>query len=558
MAKVKHPVTAYADQVITGKVPAGELVTLACERHIRDLKTAKTRGLRFSEPAADHAIEFYRFLRHSKGEWAGCELQLEPWQVFIIGSVFGWLRSDGTRRYRTAYNEVPRKNGKSTLAAGVGLYLFMADGEPGPEIYSAATKRDQARIVWNESAQMVKASPFLSSRVKVYPGKGNMNILLNRAIFEPLGADADTMDGLNIHGAIVDELHAHKNRGVWDILETATGARRQPLIFAITTAGYDRNSICWEQREYAERVLRGVIEDDTYFAYIACIDEGDDWLDESTWAKANPNLGVSVKIDDLRRKAQKAREMPAAQNGFMRLHLNRWTTQNERWMSMEAWDASSGLVVPEKLVGRECYAGLDLSSTTDLTSLVLVFPDYDNGSYTVLPHYWLPRDTMLDKEKKDKVPYSSWVRQGFMTATDGSVIDYGSITQKLLEWRGLYDIKELAFDRWGASKLVQELDDLRLCTLVPFGQGFMSMSPPTKELMNLVLQRRLVHGGNPVLRWNVDSLVVQQDPAGNLKPNKAKSTARIDGAVAMIMALDRAIKHQVIRPAYEGRELRTL
>lgn len=225
---------------------------------------------------------------------------------------------------------------------------------------------------------------------------------------------------------------------------------------------------------------------------------------------------------------------------------------------MEVWDASSSFVVPEKLKGLECYAGLDLSSTTDLTALVLVFPDYEAGTYSVLPHYWIPRDTMLEKEKKDRVPYSAWVRQGFITATDGNVIDYASIIQKLIEWRDQYEIKELAFDRWGASKLVQELDDMRLCTLVPFGQGFASMSPPTKELMNLVLQQRIIHGGNPVMRWNVDNLVIQQDPAGNIKPNKAKSTARIDGAVAMIMALDRAIKHQVIRPAYEGRELRTI
>ncbi len=339
MAKAKHAVTEYAEQVIKGKIPAGELVILACERHLRDLKTAKMRGLYFSEAAADHAIDFFRFLRHSKGEWAGCELALESWQRFIVGSLFGWFGADGTRRFRTAYDEVPRKNGKSTLAAGIALYLFAADGEPGPEVYSAATKRAQARIVWNEAASMVKASPFLQKRIGVYPGKGNMTITANRAMFEPLGADADTLDGLNIHGAIVDELHAHKKRGMWDVLETATGSRRQSLIFGITTAGFDRNSICWEQREYAERVLRNVIEDDTYFAYIATIDPGDDWQDEQTWAKANPNLGISVKINDLRRKALKAKEMPAAQNAFMRLHLNIWTSQYARWMSMDVWDA---------------------------------------------------------------------------------------------------------------------------------------------------------------------------------------------------------------------------
>src|SRR5512139_1249755 len=290
----------YIDDVVAGRVVACHWVQAACQRHVDDLKHGAERGLHFDREAAEHVLKFFTILKHSKGEWAGRPLVLEPWQQFLIWTLFGWKRADGTRRFRTAYIEVARKNGKSTIGAGVGLYLLAADGEPGAEIYSAATKRDQARITHLEAVRMVKASPMLRKRIRTF--RDNLNIEGTASKFEPLGADADTLDGLNIHGAIIDEIHAHKTREVWDKLDTGTGARRQPLMFGITTAGYDRQSLCWTLNEYSKKVLDGVIEDDTFFALIYTLDDGDDWQDETTWIKANPNLKVSKKNDDLRRK----------------------------------------------------------------------------------------------------------------------------------------------------------------------------------------------------------------------------------------------------------------
>ena len=548
-----HRVTRYARSVADGDVPAGRLQRLACDRHLNDLQHARERGLRFDVELADRAIRFFGFLRHSKGEWAGQSFDLAEWQAFIVGSLFGWLREDGLRRFRTAYVEVPRKNGKSTLLSGIGLYLLIADDEPGAEIYTAATKRDQARITHGEAARMVKASPFLRNRIGAF--RDNLHVEATHSKFEPLGADSDTMDGLNIHGAIIDELHAHKTSGVVDVLDTATGARRQPLIVEITTAGWDRQSICWQHHEYTRQIVEGLIEDDSWFGFIAAADADDDWTDERTWQKANPNYSVSVKPDDLRRKALKAQQMPAAQNSFKRLHLNIWTEQADRWMTIEAWDKCAGALDPEMLIGRECYAGLDLASTTDIAALVLVFPSDDDPTiYDVLCYFWVPAETVLQRTRSGSVPYATWVDQGLIFATEGNVIDYRAIMATLDELAQLYDIREVAYDRWGATELIQTLQDEGL-EVVPFGQGFVSMSPPTKSLMTMVLSERIRHSNNPVLRWMAGNMVVREDPAGNLKPDKSKSTEKIDGMVALIMGLDRAERHENGSSVYEERDL---
>ena len=548
-----HRVARYARSVADGDVPAGGLQRLACDRHLNDLQHARERGLRFDVELADRAIRFFGFLRHSKGEWAGQSFDLAEWQAFIVGSLFGWLREDGLRRFRTAYVEVPRKNGKSTLLSGIGLYLLIADDEPGAEIYTAATKRDQARITHGEAARMVKASPFLRNRIGAF--RDNLHVEATHSKFEPLGADSDTMDGLNIHGAIIDELHAHKTSGVVDVLDTATGARRQPLIVEITTAGWDRQSICWQHHEYTRQIVEGLIEDDSWFGFIAAADADDDWTDERTWQKANPNYSVSVKTDDLRRKALKAQQMPAAQNSFKRLHLNIWTEQADRWMTIEAWDKCAGALDPDMLIGRECYAGLDLASTTDIAALVLVFPSDDDPTiYDVLCYFWVPAETVLQRTRSGSVPYATWVDQGLIFATEGNVIDYRAIMATLDELAQLYDIREVAYDRWGATELIQTLQDEGL-EVVPFGQGFVSMSPPTKSLMTMVLSERIRHGNNPVLRWMAGNMVVREDPAGNLKPDKSKSTEKIDGMVALIMGLDRAERHENGSSVYEERDL---
>ena len=405
------PVTAYARAVTEGRVLANRLLRLACERHLEDLSSATARGLRFDSAAARHAIEFFGFLRHSKGEWAGQTFELAPWQAFVVGCLFGWQRSDGLRRFRTAYCAVPRKNGKSTLSAGIGLYLLVADGEQGAEVYSAATTRDQARIVFDEAKRMVASSPALKRRVGILIN--NLHVAASAARFMPLSSDASSMDGLNVHGAIIDELHAHRTRHVVDVLETATGARRQPLLFEITTAGYDRHSICFEHHDYSIKVLESVLQDDSWFAFIAAADEGDDWTDPAVWRKANPNFGLSVKEDDLARKAEKAIALPGAQNAFRRMHLNEWTEQAERWIDMAAWDACDAPVDLELLRGRPCFGGLDLSTTTDVTALAWVFPpDHDDDLWRVLSRYFVPAENLRQARRARPCALRPVVRSG--------------------------------------------------------------------------------------------------------------------------------------------------
>ena len=539
----RDAVTAYARKVVAGKIVAGNWVRLACERHLRDLKGGRKRGLYFDREGADFAIEFFGFLKHSKGKWAGDTFQLAPWQKFIVGCLFGWKRKrDGTRRFRTAYCEVPRKNGKSTLAAGIGLYLLVADGEQGAEIYSAATKRDQATIVHGEATRMVRSSPSLRKRVRIY--KNNLNVEKSNSKYEPLGADQDTLDGLNVHGAIIDELHAHKTSGVVDKLDTATGAREQPLLFEITTAGYDQQSICFVHHQYTEQVLEGVIEDDSWFGFIATIDKEDDWTDERVWAKANPNYGGSVNPEDLKRKAVRAMKMPTEQNIFKRMHLNVWTEQAERWLDLAEWDECGGAVDLEALKGRKCWVGLDLADTSDLAAMVAVFAsDDEEPVFDLVPFFWLPGDNLEERSRKNRVPYNAWMDQGLLRVTEGNVLDYDAVMVALDELAQWADISELAYDRWGATELIQKAQGAGV-DVIPFGQGYASMSPAMKGFLTLVLQRRIRHGNHPILRWMASNVVATMDPAGNIKPDKSKSRQKIDGIVASIMGLDRATRRE--------------
>lgn len=540
-----HPAEQYAHDVLAGRVIVGLLVRLCVQRHERDLQQPPS-GCYFDRAAADRVIRFFGMLRHSKGEWRGKPFELSAWQQFLLWVLFGWKRADGKRRFRTAYTEIARKNGKSTLAAGIALYLFCADGEGGAEVYASATKREQARIVWSEAKRMVQASPALRRRIGIF--KDNLHVESTASKFEPLGSAEDTLDGLNISGGIIDELHAHKSRDTYDVLETATGARSQPLLFLITTAGFNRQSICWELREYSLKVLKGVITDDTWFAWIATIDEGDDWRDPAVWSKANPNLGVSVKLDDLQRKCDKAKEVPAAQNNFRRLHLNEWTQQNERWIPLELWRACCAAVLLEQLRGRDCYLGMDLSSKIDLTALVGLFPPLPAAAgeppepWQVLPYFFVPEDNIFERERRDRVPYSTWIREGHCIATDGNVIDYDAIAAKIDELATYVRIVEIAFDPWNAQHLATQLANKGF-QLVEFRQGFVSFNEPCKELEALINSQSLAHGHHPVLTWCADNVAVDLDPAGNYKPNKLKSAERIDGIVALLMALGRALKN---------------
>jgi phage terminase large subunit-like protein len=395
---------------------------------------------------------------------------------------------------------------------------------------------------------MVTQSPALLEQSKVYEPQKRIVFYQPQLDGPPLlsfycaiSAEAYTKDGLNAHGIIYDELHAAPNRELWDVLKTSQGARRQPATVVTTTAGYDRNSICWELHDYARKIKEGIISDPTWLVVIYAADEKDDWTSEDVWRKCNPALGTFRNIDEMRSECKRAQETPAYEMTFRRLYLNQWVNSVERWMPMDKWDTCGGKIDLEALRGRPCYAGLDLSSNIDLTALCLVFP-MGEGRYNVLPFFWIPEDTARERERRDRVPYQFWERQGFVKYSRGNVIDYRFILQELLSLRTQYDIREIAFDPWNNSQIAQDMKDDGF-TVIDFRQGMRSMSGPTKDLMNTVLSGNLQHGGHPVLRWNADNLVVEQDAAGNLKPDKAKATQKIDGMVALIMGLDRAIRH---------------
>jgi len=500
---------------------------------------AGTKGVsRFDPDAAQLAVGFFRdCLTHVKGEKAGHPFELDNWQEDIISTLFGWKRQDGTRRYRTAYIEIPRKNGKSTLCAAVALYMLYgrAVAEPGGEIYSAAAEREQASIVFDIAAQMVAAEPVLRECSQTF----RKSIVKGASSYKVLSADAFTKHGLNASTIIFDELHAQPNRDLWDVLATSTGARKQPLTIAITTAGYDRNSICYEVHDYASKVRDGIIEDETFLPVIYGADEKDDFKDPATWKKANPGLGTSIRLDYLEIEAKKAAELPSYENTFRRLHLNQWTEQAVRWLPMDRWDEAD----PFAAFGeRAVYAGLDLASTTDIAALVMVAQD-DDGGFDVMSRFWIPAENAHRRERKDRVPYEAWIREGLVTATPGDVISYDQIREDILELTKEVNIKQIAVDRWNATQIVTQLDgELPAGTMVMFGQGYRSMSAPSKQLEALVMSRKLHHNNNPVMRWMASNCAIQTDPAGNIKPTKdeKKSTGKIDGIVALVMGLARA------------------
>jgi len=553
-----HPVTEYAEAVISGEEVAGKFVRWACQRHLDDLQRD---DVYFDEGAANRIITFYRLVPHVRGRWAGKPIELQPWQKFVVGCLFGWKREDGTRKYREVYIQVARKNGKTVLLAVLGLYGLRFDDEAGAEIYSAATTRDQSKEIFDPAKRMVEKSRHLDD-IQTY--RNNLSHQESFSKFEPLSSDYDTLEGKNIHFGLVDELHAHPDSGVWDVLADGTGSREQPLMIAITTAGFNQESFCFKYRKYCIDILDPSapdFTDDSQFAYIAELDEDDDWHDPSTWRKANPNLDVSVSLDNLERRISKAKRMPSLRNRIICKRLNIWTKAETRWMDMQSWDDAAGYdmddfeQVKEELEGEMCYAGLDLSSKIDITAYVKVFPQ--GGNYVVVPEFWLPKDRVHERSQEDGVPYDVWAEKGLVNTTEGNVVHYDAIENLILDEYEKYNIKEVAHDRWGAIQVAQHLDDAGL-TMVPTGQGYKSMSEPMKELEKLVLEGKLLHFGHPVLRWMADNTVAKTDPSENIKPDKKKSKERIDGIVALIMAIDRAIRHGEFTSIYEERGVRVL
>ena len=535
-------------------------------RHLRKLKDyTPTKFMaedsHYDKAAADYAVRFIECLAHTKGTWAGKPFELIDWQERIIRDLFGVLKPNGYRQFNTAYIEIPKKNGKSELAAAVALLLTCGDGEERAEVYGCAADRQQAAIVFDVAADMVRMCPALNKRVKILTSQKRIVYTPTNSFYQVLSAEAYSKHGFNIHGVVFDELHTQPNRKLFDVMTKGSGdARMQPLYFLITTAGTDTNSICYEQHQKAQDILEGRKIDKTFYPVIYGAPDDADWTSPEVWKNSNPSLGETIGMDKVEAACESAKQNPGEENAFRQLRLNQWVKQTIRWMPMHKWDACKVDFDESLLEGRVCYGGLDLSSTTDITAFVLVFPPTDEDNhYYILPYFWLPEETLDLRVRRDHVPYDLWQRQGYLMTTEGNVVHYGFIENFIDELGTRFNIREIAFDRWGAVQMSQNLEGLGF-TLVQFGQGYRDMSPPTKELMKLTLEQKIAHNGHPVLRWNMDNIFIKRDPAGNIKPDKEKSTEKIDGTVATIMALDRAIRcgNDTGDSIYDERELLVL
>ena len=551
---------AYAERVVSGEQPAAAPLRQACERALEDRRkfTGGESPYYYDESAANKCIKFFGFLRHLKGPLANTPFLLADWQLFIVCQVYGWRRtSDGYRRFRTLYIEVPRKSGKSTFCSGLSLYALIADGESAAEVYAAATTRDQARIVHGDAQAMVKKSPQLLQHLKVH-----RSAILHEATaskFEPVSSEAGSLEGRNPSFSVIDELHVHKTSEVWDVLNVASGARAQPLILAITTAGTNLEGICYEIRDYVLKVLNPALDvgDDTFFAAIWTIDDDDDWRDPLVWQKANPGWGISVYPDDMERLAKQAMESPSGETNFRTKRLNQWQNSASAWLTSTDWLASAGERPPiENFLGCDCYLGLDLASVSDFASLAIIFAR-GGKLYPYVKHY-LPEDTVASTSGQNGVKYRQWVKEGYVTATEGNVTDLSYIERDIEKLMGEYSVREIGYDAFGATQLSASLLE-KGAPMVKMSQGIMAMSDPSKEFEKAVKAKVLVHGGDPVLAWMVSNCVLYTDPNDNIKIKKGGAKNKIDGVIALVMALGRLkVNGGLVKNVYEQRGIRTL
>lgn len=495
--------------------------------------------------AAERAITAINHLTHTKGPFAGQPFHLRPWQEQILHKMFRTSR-DGRRVYRQVLLMLPRKNGKTELAAALAIYFLLCDGEIGGEVYSAAADKDQAALVFNVAAQMIRNDAHLDGLVEIIDSHKRIVHRASGSFYRAISAEAYSKHGFNASCVIYDELHAAPNRELWDVLATSQGARAQPMLIAISTAGYDRHSILWELYAHAKKVRETPALDPTFLPVIYEAPAAADWTSERVWKRANPALGDFRSREEMRIACQRAKEIPAQEQSFRRLYLNQWTESHARWLSLTHWDACH-LPPPHALDGRRCWVGMDLSSTKDLTALVAVFPD-EGHSFDVLAQFFVPADNLRQRVTRDRVPYDQWAKTGYLIATPGNIVDYDIVRRTLSTWASRYDVKEVAFDPWNATDLVVRLTEQDGFTCVPMRQGYPTLSAPTKALETAVLSGALRHDGHPVLRWCVANVSVETDAAGNIKPSKKVSTERIDGVVALVMAIDRMTRNNQTRP----------
>lgn len=557
----------YADDVVSGKIPACKWVIAACLRQQDDRKRALKKGapIVWRPEKAEHICKFAELMPHIKGEWAKRKelIRLEPWQAFVYTTLFGWYLPNGNRRFRTGYEEVPRKNAKSTKSSTIGNYMLAADGEAGAEVYSAATTRDQAKIVFADAQAMARKSPGFCKKFGIEVTARSIHVMDTASKFEPLSAEGETLDGLNVHCAILDELHAHKKRDVFDVIETATGSRNNSLIWLITTAGSNRAGICYEQRTYVTQILNsvlkrhpeipadyrgGCVDDDSYFGIIYTIDEeqkdadgniispADDWTTEAAWRKANPNYGISVKPDDIARLAHKAQNISSATNNFLTKRLNVWVNANTAWMNMRAWDKCADPTMKlEDFAGQPCRVSFDLASKIDIAARGQLFTR--EGHYYFFLQSYLPEDRI---EESDNSQYSGWARDGFISTTEGNVLDFDILETDLKLLAADFEIKEVAYDPFQATQFSTRMMAEGF-EMVEYRPTVLNFSEPMKELEKLVLQGRFHHNGDPVLAWMASNVVAHMDAKDNIYPRKEKPENKIDGIISLLMCLGREI-----------------
>lgn len=558
------PVTRYARNVTSGKIVAGPHVRAACLRHLDDLEHGPARGLRFDTALVKRAVGFYRdVLRLAGGEFEGLPYELIDWQAFIVGSLFGWIDAAGFRRFRVAYIETAKGSGKSPLAAGVGMYGLVADGEPRAEIYAAATKKDQAMVLFRDAVAMVDQSPELSRRLhKSGVGTNVWNIasIQTGSFFRPISAD-DGQSGPRPHIALLDEIHEHRTGYVVEMLKAGQKGRRQPLMFMITNSGADKRSVCWEYHDYGAKVAAQQIEDDSFFAYVCALDDTDNpFKDKSCWPKANPSLGITIPERYLEDQITQARGMPSKESVVRRLNFCQWTEADAPWISSQAWFAAEDKSAAVQLRGRRCWGGLDLSSTQDLTALVIGFePTADDPYWRYLSWFWLPGDGLHDKADRDRVPYMAWRDAGHLVALPGSAINKLAVLKQASEIAAEFDLQAIHYDRWRIEDLKMLMDQEGISLpLAPFGQGFKDMAPAVEEFERRLVGNTLRHHGNPVMTWCAANAVVVSDPAGNRKIAKDRATGRVDGIVAAVMATGASMTAQSGPSVYEDRGVLTL
>lgn len=527
----------YCRDVLAGKVLACKWVKLACQRHLNDLERQKEKGFpfKFDQNKADRVCKFAEMTTHIKGPKAGTTITLEAWQKFVLCSVFGWVeKTTGLRRFRKAYVEVPRGNAKSTLSSAIGLYMLACDGESGAEIYSAATTRDQARIVFNVAQEMARRFPGYREKFSVEVSAHAVTQSTTASKFIPLSSDANKLDGLNIHNAIVDELHAHPTREVYDVLETGIGKRAQPLLWCITTAGFDLSGVCYEVRTLVTKTLEGAIQNDGLFGVIYTIDDSDEWFTDESLIKANPNWYASIDHKTVKQMRDEALAMPSKQGNYKTKHLDVWCSASSPWLSMEAWDKckDEGLTL-EKVKHLPCVIALDLATKIDCVAAVKLFWDGDGDDRHVyaFPRFYIPQAAVGDGRNSQ---YRGWQLSGFLTITDGEIIDFDRIKADLKEDLSAFDVQKVPYDPWQATQLATEMAN-EGAPMLEFRNTVANMSEPMKELDALVRDGRFHHDGNPVLKWMASNVVAKLDNKDNIFPRKERPENKIDGIVATIM-----------------------